>query len=120
MNYPLKSHKFAFNAALAALAAERQGKFWEFHAELFKDYRKINDEKIQQIAVKLKLNQTQYEKDRQDPVIRKKSQQDVQQALRLGITAVPAVFVNGKRLKRWSLEGFQKEIQNELKKVKAN
>ena len=118
MNYPLKSHRFAFKAAQAALAARRQGKFWEFHDALFKDYRKINDEKIQQIAVQLELDQSQYEKDRQDPATKKKIQQDVQQALSMGITSVPAVFVNGKRLKRWNLDGFQKAIDNELKKVK--
>jgi protein-disulfide isomerase len=118
MNYPLRSHKFAFKAAQAALAARRQGKFWEFHDALFKDYRKINDEKIQQIAVQLELDQSQYEKDRQDPATKKKIQQDVQQALSMGITSVPAVFVNGKRLKRWNLDGFQKAIDKELKKVK--
>ena len=120
MNYPLKSHRFASKAALAALAGDRQGKFWEFHDALFKDYRQINDEKIQQIAVQLGLDQTQYEKDRRDPAILKKIQQDGQQARRLGITGVPAVFVNGKRLKNWSPDGFQKAIENELKKVKDN
>ena len=120
MNYPLKSHRFASKAALAALAGDRQGKFWEFHDALFKDYRKINDEKLQQIALQLELNQSRHEKDRQDPAVRKKIQQDVQQALSMGITSVPAVFVNGKRLKRWSLDGFQKAIDKELEKVKGN
>jgi protein-disulfide isomerase len=34
-NFPLRNHKFAMEAAIAALAAEKQGKFWEFHDLLF-------------------------------------------------------------------------------------
>ena len=100
LNYPLKNHKFAAKAAVAALAAGRQDKFWEFHDELFKDYRKINDEKIRQIANQLELNETQFEQDRKDPAILKKIKQDVQEAYRLGLKGVPTVFINGKRAKK--------------------
>jgi protein-disulfide isomerase len=55
-NYPLASHKYARKAASAALAAHRQGKFWEFHGMLFKNYRVLNDEKIQEIARGLNLD----------------------------------------------------------------
>ena len=34
-NMPLRFHQFADPAARAALAAFNQGKFWEFHDELF-------------------------------------------------------------------------------------
>ncbi|UCE56957.1 MAG: hypothetical protein JSV31_01505, partial [Desulfobacterales bacterium] len=37
-NFPLRNHKYAATAAVAAIAADRQGKFWEFHDELFKVY----------------------------------------------------------------------------------
>jgi protein-disulfide isomerase len=37
-------------AAQAAFAAERQGKFWEFHEKLFENYNVLNDEKINEIA----------------------------------------------------------------------
>jgi protein-disulfide isomerase len=40
-NYPLRNHKFAMKAAVAALAARSEGKFWEFHDELYKNYNKI-------------------------------------------------------------------------------
>jgi protein-disulfide isomerase len=30
-HFPLRNHKFARPASIAAMAAERQGKFWEFH-----------------------------------------------------------------------------------------
>ena len=49
-NFPLRNHKFAEKAAIAALAAGEQGKFWEFHDLLFKNYNKLSDQKIQEIA----------------------------------------------------------------------
>ena len=55
---------FAFKAAVAALAADRQGKFWEFHDELFKNHKNLNEKKIEEIASQLKLNQAKFEKDR--------------------------------------------------------
>lgn len=119
-NYPLRKHKFAIKAAAAALAAGRQGKFWEFHDELFKIYQQINEEKIQQIAKQLELNETQFEKDQIDPVILKKIQQDAQQAFRLGVKGVPAVFINGKRARGRSLGDFQIAIDQELKKIKTD
>ena len=45
-NFPLRNHKFAMPAATAALAAEKQGKFWEFHDLLFKDYNRLNEQKV--------------------------------------------------------------------------
>jgi predicted DsbA family dithiol-disulfide isomerase len=119
LNYPLRSHRFAINAAIAALAAARQGKFWEFHDELFKIYRDINDEKIKQIAQKLGLDETQFEKDRNDPLILKKIQQDIQQAHKLGVSSVPTVFINGKQARSRSLSDFQRTIDQELMKLKA-
>jgi hypothetical protein len=35
-NFPLRNHKFSMKVAAAALAAGRQGKFWEFHDLLYK------------------------------------------------------------------------------------
>ena len=119
LNYPLRSHKFAVKAAVAALAAGRQGKFWEFHDELFKDYRKINDEKIRQIAHQLQLDEIQFEQDRNDPAILNKIKQDVQEAYRLRLKGVPAEFINGKQSKNRSLSDYQKAIEKELKKAKS-
>jgi predicted DsbA family dithiol-disulfide isomerase len=50
-------------------AAESQGKFWEFHDLLFKNYNKLNDQKIQDIALEVGLDQEEYKKKRKDPAI---------------------------------------------------
>jgi protein-disulfide isomerase len=117
-NFPIRSHRFAVTAALAALAADRQGKFWEFHDELFKNHDKLNEEKVQQIADGLKLDNAQFEKDRRDPLLLEIVKHDFNQGIEAGVNSVPTVFVNGRRLKQRSLDGFQELIDKELKNLK--
>ena len=113
-NFPIRSHKFARKAAVAALAADRQGKFWEFHDELFNNYNRLNEEKVQEIAAKLKLNKAQFEKDRKDPLLLEQVRHDFNEGIQAGVRGVPAVFVNGRKLKDRSLKKFQALIDNEL------
>ena len=119
-NFPIRSHRFAVSAALAALAAGRQGKFWEFHDELYKNHNQLDEEKFQQIAAGLKLDKDQFEKDRQDPLLLEIVKHDFNQGIEAGVNSVPTVFVNGRRLKQRSLDGFQKLIDKELKNLKNN
>ena len=113
-NFPIRSHRFAVQAALAALAADRQGKFWDFHDELFKQHNKLNEEKVQEIAAKLKLDLAQFEKDRNDPLLLEQIRYDYNEGIRVGINSVPSVFVNGRKVKDRSLKGFQTLIDKEL------
>ena len=117
-NFPIRSHKFAVQAAVAALAADRQGKFWDFHDELFKQYNKLNEEKVQEIATKLKLDKAQFEKDRKDPLLMEQIKYDYNEGIRVGVRSVPSVFVNGRKLKDRSLKGFQTLIDKELESLK--
>ncbi len=117
-NFPIRNHKFAIQAAVAALAADRQGKFWDFHDELFKQYNKLNEEKVQEIAAKLKLDKAQFEKDRKDPLLMEQIKYDYNEAIGIGVRSVPSVFVNGRKLKDRSLNGFQALIDKELESLK--
>lgn len=117
-NFPLSSHKFAKKAAAAALAAERQGKFWEFHDELFKSYRNLNDKKILDIALKVGLNEAQFNKDRQDPEIRAKVNRDYEEGQTIEVTGIPAIFMNGRRIKNRDIKNLPGMVAKELKKTR--
>lgn len=119
-NFPLRNHRFAAKAAAAALAADRQGKFWEFYDELFKNYNRLSDKKISEIARKLGLNEAQFKRDRKDPLILAKIRKDYQEGMKLGVKGIPTVFVNGRRVRSRSVQGFQAIIERELKKLKAS
>ncbi|MGA9538503.1 MAG: DsbA family protein [Desulfobacterales bacterium] len=116
MNFPVRSHKYAETAARAALAADKQGKFWEFHDKLFQNYNQLNDAKVREIAKELNLNMEQFEKDWQSGETLTKVRSDIEQGSRIGVRGVPAVFFNGRKLKQRSLEGFSEIIDKELEK----
>ena len=102
-------------AAIAALAAEKQGKFWEFHDLLFKDYSHLNEQKIEEIAQQLKLNMEKFDKDRKDPQITAMINRDLAEGNQAGVQGTPTVFVNGRLLRNRSMAGFQELIEKALK-----
>jgi protein-disulfide isomerase len=116
-NFPLSKHRYAIKAASAALAANKQGKFWEFHERLFENYKNLNDTKIQEIAKELALDMDRFNKDMKDPAIQKLIFRDIKDAREAGVRGIPTVFIGGKLLKsRRGLRVFQQMIDAELKK----
>jgi protein-disulfide isomerase len=101
---------------VAALAADKQGKFWKFHDQLFLAHNKLSDKKIKEIAINLGFNSEEFEKMMKNPKILAKIQQDLLDGRQAGITGTPTVFVNGRRLRDWSPNGLQMLIDKALEK----
>jgi protein-disulfide isomerase len=118
-NFPLRNHKFAVNAAKAALAAHRQGRFWDYHKKLFENYKQLNDAKFQAFATDLGLDLERFNKDMNDPSIQRLIYRDFKEGRDAGIRGIPAVFINGKLLKNTSGPVFQRMIDAELQKRKS-
>ena len=119
-NLPLVSiHKFAEKAALAALAAGLQGRFWQFHDELF-DSPELNDQVIESIAQKVGLDMVAFKKDLASPKVRQLLGQDLQDANELKIGGTPSLFINGRKVKERSLATLQTMINQELNKSKRD
>ena len=114
-NFPIRSHKYAIKAAMAALAAGRQDKFWEFHDELFKNYNHLDDQKVQEIGTQLGLDQTKFLEHQKSPVEAARIRQDYEEGIRLGVRGTPTVYINGRRLKNRSMENMQAIIEEEIK-----
>jgi len=76
-HFPLPNHSGARPGSEASLAAARQGKYWEFHEEIFKDFRDLNDDKLVAIAKNLGLDIEKFNKDRKDPAIQALIDDDV-------------------------------------------
>ena len=115
-NFPLQMHKFARQAATAALAAHKQGKFWEYHKKLFESISSLNDAKVQEIATQLGLDMDKFNKDLKDQALQNIITRDLQEGTAAGVRGTPTIFVNGKPLAARSIEGFQQAIDEELKK----
>jgi protein-disulfide isomerase len=118
-NFPLTSiHPFAYKAAVAALAADAQGKFWQFHEKLFANQRSLNDAQIQGIAGELNLDMERFNDAVKDPAIQKLIARDMDEGKEAGVEGIPAIFVNGRLPKESSLQGIEALIELELKKEK--
>ena len=107
-------HKAARPAAIAALAAANQGKYREFSAVLFKNFKNLNTDAIKQYARQVGLDMASFEKDIKSPLIRKMVAQDTNDARRFKVRGVPAIFINGRTAKTRSLEGLEQMVKREL------
>ena len=116
--YPLPMHPFARKAAIAALAAGKQGKFWEMHHELFANQKDLGDAKVEAIAKQIGLKMDKFNQDMKDPSIAALIDRDSASAAQVNVQGTPTIFVNGKLLVQRSLPGFQQAIEAELKKGK--
>jgi protein-disulfide isomerase len=115
-NFPLNSHQFARRAAAAALAAGKQGKFWEMHDRLFQNYNRLNEQVLLEQAQQLGLNMEVFQKDMNDPQIVQAINQDYQDGMKAGVRGTPAIYVNNAFLRDNSPEGIQAAIDKELEK----
>ena len=119
-NFPLTMHKSARYAAAAALAAHKQGKFWPMHDLLFDNSSSLDEDKIQECAQTIGLDMDKFYTDVDSPAIQLRVQTDFMDGRNAGVRGTPTMFVNGRRLKQRSFEGFKAMIDGELKKKARN
>jgi protein-disulfide isomerase len=115
-NFPLRSHQMALKAALAALAAHNQGKFWDFHHKLFENYRSLSDQKIEEIATALNLDMQQFLADQNSDALKNMIFRDIQDGQAAGVRGTPTLFINGKRVKQRSPQAISEMIESELRR----
>jgi len=115
-NFPLNSHKLAFGAATAAMAANDTGKFWQFHNQLQAQYNTMTAQSILEIAESLGFEVDAFQQKMADPTIANKIRQDMQDGVKAGVKGVPALFINGKLNNGRTFEDIQLSIEQELRK----
>ena len=108
-NNALSMHPRAQAAALAALAAGKQGKFWQYHDRLFASQGALDDASLKRTA----------QKDIADPKTLERLKSEAAAAVKLGATGTPGIFVNGVRERGWgSYAGLRAMVERELAKGK--
>ena len=113
--FPLTSiHPNALPASKAAVAAGKQGKFWEMHAKLFGNQRELGPDNYKKWAQELKLDMARFEKDMSSPEVQAQIDKEMQEARAAEVTGTPTIFVNGKRLQQRSFDGFKAVIDAAL------
>ena len=94
--FPVRSHPHGVQAALAGLAAHRQGKFWRMAALMFANRADLEDADLADYASRAGLDMARYQADIADPSAMKVIEKDKLEGMRLGVEGTPTFFVNGK------------------------
>jgi len=115
LDYPLPFHQMAMPAAQAVHCAEDQGKFWEYHKNLFEVAGDLSAADLNKRAADLGLDGAKFQActdaKPHDGLI--KSNYDDGSAL--GVTGTPAFFINGRMLVgAQPIEQFRELINDEL------
>lgn len=114
--FPLRMHRFSREASLAAIAAGRQGKYWQMHDKIFQHYSSLSTAKLQQFAREIGLNMPRFERDRQASDAIHRVEEDMRDGFAAGVHGTPTIFINGRLLRLRSLKGFDVMIKQELQK----
>lgn len=115
VNNPLSFHKRALPAAVAALAAHRQGRFWPLHNKLFANQRALGDSDLERYAREVGVDITRWQADRQDVALRRQVLNEQRAAVALGLGGTPGFLINGRKLSgAQPFAGFEKIIEAEL------
>ncbi|MGB8223392.1 MAG: thioredoxin domain-containing protein [Polyangiales bacterium] len=95
--YPLPMHPKAREAAKAAIAADKQGKFWEMHDLLFKNQDRLQTADLDDFAGKIGLDMKRFKADMQSPETEKKIEADIAEGQAAGVDSTPSIYVNDRR-----------------------
>jgi protein-disulfide isomerase len=114
--YPLRNHPTARQSALAVMAANKQGKFWEFHSQLFANHDKLSTQKLDEIAKSFDLDMKKFKEDLMSQDVVSLIVRDVREGQKIGISGTPSIFINGKQIKDRTFRAMDKLIERELTK----
>ena len=117
-NTPLPGNKNALPAARAAEAARMQSRFWEMHYLLLEKQNEWKDEenprpRFVQWARDLGVDVARFEQDMDSEQVTFRIEADKDAAIALAIQEVPAIVINGRRLKTDAMtaEGIREGIE---------
>ncbi|TNE50839.1 MAG: hypothetical protein EP343_06705 [Deltaproteobacteria bacterium] len=119
-HFPLSFHKKAPLASQASLAANEQGKFWEYHDLLFANQQKLDRKYLIQYAEKLKLNVARFKQVLDSGIFKEQVDNDMALGRKVGVQGTPSMYVNGKPIKlgRPLMAKLVKAVELEMKRLK--
>ena len=110
MDFPLHGEEGAsFEHAVAAVCADEQGKYWEFHDDVFTE-PKLDASTPMTIAKKLGLDEKRFASCLNSDGAHAKVKKAYAEGVRLGISGTPSIYVNGKKISGYSPEVLTAEI----------
>jgi protein-disulfide isomerase len=115
--YPLEMHSQAALAAAAALAAQRQGKFWQLHDVMYANRTRLSRQTILAMAGTVGLDVNRFQQDWDSPAVKQALARDQADGDKIGVDATPTVYIDGQRYNGdLELEAIRPIIEKEIKR----
>ena len=96
-HYPLPFHQHARPASEAALCANAQGKFWEYHKKAMAS-ASLAEETLKQIGKDVGLDAAKFDTCFKNKEFTKDIDKDLEDGQSVGVNGTPAFFINGHML----------------------
>ena len=111
-HFPLSFHSNAKAAAASAIAAQKQGKFWEYRYALAPHSRELSDSTYLAIAKEIGLDVEKFKKEMAlDSAMEARIDKDFQLGVKVGVQGTPNFYINGKRQDRFSPDLVEKLLK---------
>jgi protein-disulfide isomerase len=115
--FPLDTHSQAALAAAAALAAHRQGKFWQLHDAMYADRTHLSRQNILAMAGTVGIDVKRFQQDWDSPAIKQAVSREEAEGEKIGVDATPTVFIDGQRYNgELALDAIRPIIEKEIKR----
>ena len=120
-DFPLTSiHPQAFKAAEAGQCAREQGKFWEYHDQLFANQQALEPEFLKKYAADTGLDAATFSACLDTAKYAERVQAQMGVGNSLGVSSTPSVFINGRLLSgAQPYETFTAVIDEELERARS-
>ena len=108
----------ATEAAVASLAAARQGKYWEYFEILFQNSKSLHLTDLKLFAHEIELDMDKFSEDMKDPVLREQIKYETEMAEKLGIKGTPGFMIGSKKQVGWgSYTNLELSVKKALNSV---
>lgn len=116
-HFPLSFHKEAMPAAEASMAANEQGKFWEFQDKVFENQKELTAENFEKWAGEIGLDVAKFKASIASGKWKEKIQRDMAEGNKAGVRGTPSLYINGRKFEPsggMSPQAFKSVIDSEI------
>jgi len=95
--FPIKGHDGSVEGALALLAVQAQGRFWDYLDLAYDRFDSLGVDKLEPWAMELGIDMESYHRVFADPETRQTLVNSKREGLAVGVSATPTFYINGRR-----------------------
>lgn len=117
LHMPIPSHGESEVAILAAMCANKYGKFWEYYHKLFEDTDDLSKPSLEILANEVGISSEEFNACFEDESLKKQMNQELTLGLSVNIRGVPTFFINDEYIEGpQAYRKFKAIIDSELEK----